>query len=137
MQKVRKVTVVQKSSPWARIGQEGGEGFGKQGSEQGGRKTSEEFFSQDSLEQGAEEEEESRESSAHQMSSSSCSSSTEEEEEGTDKETLATHPAPADRAEVQPLTSLLNFGDDYRKYIDRWSFKSKPFGIVCQQKDLS
>merc|ERR1719362_2826258 len=87
MQKVRKVTVVQKSSPWALIGQEGGEGFGKQGSEQVGRKTSEEFFSQDSLEQGAEEEEEERRrSSAHQMSSSSCSSSTQEEEEGTDKE---------------------------------------------------
>jgi len=126
MQKVRKVTVVQKSSPWALIGQEKGEGFGKQGSEQGGRKTSEEFFSQDSLEQGAEEEEEEerRRSSAHQMSSSSCSSSTEEEEEGTDKETLATHPAPADRAEVQPLTSLLNFGDDYRKYIDSLSDSS-------------
>ena len=42
--------------------------------------------------------------------------------------------------QVQPLTSLLNFGDDYRKYIDRWSpenyflslQKSKPFDIVCQ-----
>merc|ERR1719222_244667 len=59
------------------------------------------------------------------MSSSSCSSSTEEDEEkDTDKETSATHPAPDRRAEVQPLTSLLNFGDDYRKYIDSLSDSS-------------
>merc|ERR1719458_606621 len=136
MQKVRKVTVVHTNSPWARIGRQESEGFDnfatlasseqqQQGSEDGvRRKTSEEFFSQDSLEQGTEEEEEER---AHLMSSSTCSSSTEEEEEeeeDTDKETSATHPAPDRRAEVQPLTSLLNFGDDYRKYIDSLSDSS-------------
>ena len=88
MQKVRKVTVVQKSSPWV-----GGEGFDNfaalasseqiQGGEDGaGRKTSEEsVFSQDSLEQGSVGDE----GRAHLMSSSSCSSSTEEEGEDTDK----------------------------------------------------
>merc|ERR1719237_1998370 len=105
MQKVRKVTVVHTSSPWARIGRQESEKFdnfatlasSEQQQQQGGedgvrRKTSEEFFSQDSLEQGTEEEEEER---AHLMSSSSCSSSTEEEEEeDTDKETSATYPAP-------------------------------------------
>ena len=95
MQKVRKVTVVQNSSPWTGIGQiEGFDNFEAlalsdeqhQEEETGGRrKTSEDFFSQDSLEQGIEEEEsERRGCSTHQMSSSSGSSSTEEEED-TDK----------------------------------------------------
>jgi len=138
MQKVRKVTVVQNSSPWTGIGQiEGYDNFealalsdvqhqedDEEEETEGRRKTSEDFFSQDSLEQGIEEEEsERRGCSTHQMSSSSGSSSTEEEED-TDKETLASRPAQDQRAEVQPLTSLLNFGDDYRKYIDSLSDSS-------------
>ena len=96
MQKVRKVTVVQTSSPWSQIGQQqqeesgGFANFGtlasseqeqeKEGEDGARRKRSEEFFSQDSLEQGTGEEERT-----HLMSSSSCASSTEEEEEDTDK----------------------------------------------------
>ena len=98
MQKVRKVTVVQNSSPWTGIGQiEGYDNFealalsdvqhqedDEEEETEGRRKTSEDFFSQDSLEQGIEEESEIRGCSSHQMSSSSGSSSTEEEED-TDK----------------------------------------------------
>merc|ERR1719341_362243 len=85
MQKVRKVTVVHTNSPWARIGRQESEGFDnfatlasseqqQQGSEDGvRRKTSEEFFSQDSLQQGSED----GVRRAHLMSSSTCSSSTE------------------------------------------------------------
>merc|ERR1719237_933382 len=101
MQKVRKVTVVHTSSPWARVGRQESEGFDnfatlasrqqQQGGEDGvRRKSSEEFFSQDSLEQGTEEEEE--EERAHLMSSSSCSSSTEEEEKEEEEDTSATYP---------------------------------------------
>merc|ERR1719341_1312239 len=65
MQKVRKVTVVHTSSPWARVGRQESEGFDnfatlasneqQQQQQLGGedgvrRKSSEEFFSQDSLE---------------------------------------------------------------------------------------
>merc|ERR1719192_1943005 len=128
MQKVRKVTVVQNSSPWAQSGRET-EGRSnlntlvldhhevEEENSNSERKTSEEFFSQDSLEPGAGQDDQRRgRRSRVPVSSSSYSSSTEEEEEDTDKEAFAVHPASRDRAEVQQLTSLLNFGDDYRKY---------------------
>merc|ERR1719273_1422245 len=137
MQKVRKVTVVQNSSPWALAGSqtEGHSNLNtlvldhhevEEENSNCERKTSEEFFSQDSLEPGAgQNDQRRRRRSRALLSSSSYSSSTEEEEEeDTDKEALTVHPATRERAEVQQLTSLLNFGDDYRKYIDSLSDSS-------------
>merc|ERR1719204_609620 len=136
MQKVRKVTVVQNSSPWALTGSqtEGRSNLNtlvlghhevEEENSNSERKTSEEFFSQDSLEPGAGQDDQRRKRRGRvPLSSSSYSSSTEEEEEDTDKEALTVHPATRERAEVQQLTSLLNFGDDYRKYIDSLSDSS-------------
>ena len=97
MQKVRKVTVVQNSSPWALTGSqtEGRSNLNtlvlghhevEEENSNSERKTSEEFFSQDSLEPGAGQDDQRRgRRSRVPVSSSSYSSSTEEEEEDTDK----------------------------------------------------